>query len=208
MRTYQVLGLLAAGAAGLFHFVVRSPAGEPGTEFRPIIEADMPEGFPPPTPVGEIEVKRYPTYRMARADSRSGGSAFFTLFQHIKENDISMTAPVEMEFSSGESGKPTEQSMAFLYGKPTLGNAGEHGSVEVVDVRDMEVVSLGARGAFDGEKVAEAERRLQSWLAERADQYAADGPIRVMGYNSPFVPRDRRYYEVQIPVKRLGEVHR
>jgi hypothetical protein len=27
------------------------------------------------------------------------------------------------------------------------------------------------------------------------------GPMRVMGYNSPFVPRDLNFFEVQIPVK-------
>jgi hypothetical protein len=28
--------------------------------------------------------------------------------------------------------------------------------------------------------------------------------MRVMGHNSPFVPRDKNYFEVQIPVKVLN----
>ena len=27
-----------------------------------------------------------------------------------------------------------------------------------------------------------------------------------MGYNSPFVPRDRQFYEVQIPIRELSKV--
>lgn len=203
MKTFHVLGILTAASAGLFHFVMRTPAGEPGQDkFQPIVEAEMPAGFPPPTPVGQIEVKRYPAYRMARAESRSGESAFFSLFQHIKKNGIAMTAPVEMEYGPGKAGQPAERSMAFLYGKPTFGEPGADGTVQVVDVPEMAVVSLGARGAFDAKKIADAERLLQSWLSEHSDRYTVAGPLRVMGYNSPFVPRNRRYYEVQIPVEK------
>ena len=63
-------------------------------EFEPLIEADLPEGFPAPTPVREVELKTYPVYRIARADMKDGSDngAFWQLFQHIKKNDIPMTA--------------------------------------------------------------------------------------------------------------------
>ena len=57
--------------------------------FRPLIEAELPRGFPPPTPVGELELKQYPAYRMAQTDSASGND-FWTLFQHIKNHIIKL----------------------------------------------------------------------------------------------------------------------
>jgi hypothetical protein len=31
-------------------------------------------------------------------------------------------------------------------------------------------------------------------------KWIAAGPLRIMAYNSPFVPRDRNFFEVQMPV--------
>ncbi len=45
-------------------------------------EADLPTGFPEPTPVGEIQLKQYPAYRLARTASAKN-SGFFKLFAHI-----------------------------------------------------------------------------------------------------------------------------
>ena len=47
----------------------------------------------------------------------------------------------------------------------------------------------------------QAERRLSDWLAQNEQRYERTGPVRVMGYNSPFVPRTRQFFEVQIPIK-------
>ena len=90
---------------GIRHRLLRSPAGGPSinTDWRDCgehqlqadREAPLPDGFPTYTPVGEIEVKRYPAYRKAET---TGGVAFWTLFQHIKTAGISMTAPVEMTY--------------------------------------------------------------------------------------------------------------
>ena len=38
--------------------------------FEPLIEADLPLGFPAPTPVHSITRKTYPTYRMANTPSK------------------------------------------------------------------------------------------------------------------------------------------
>ena len=43
--------------------------------FRPRIEADVPAGFPAPAPVGEIVLKQYPAYRLARAEIHAIGLA-------------------------------------------------------------------------------------------------------------------------------------
>ena len=158
----------------------------------------MPAGFPDYTPVGEIEFKDYPAYRKARA---SGTTRFWTLFRHISQNNVKMTAPVEMDFGDPVAETFREGTMSFLYERPDQGSAGEHGSVEVVDVPAMRVVSIGCRGGRTSAAVMEARRKLLRHLAGNKD-YVVAGPMRVMGYNSPFVPRDRSFFEVQIPVRR------
>jgi hypothetical protein len=171
--------------------------------FRPVMEAPLPDGFPPPTPLGQIEIKKYPVYRLARTNmnGRSDeGRAFFTLFEHISTNNIAMTAPVELTFSSGRSSRPGEQAMAFLYKDLQIGRTGKKGDVTVEDVPERMVVSLGVRGQWNADRVAEAEKSLQDWLRARGE-YEAVGPLRVMGYNSPMIPEARRFAEVQLPVK-------
>ena len=191
--------IMTASLAGLLAtFVPR--AGADDTEFKPIVEAKMPEDFPEYTPVRDVQIKRYPAYRKAEADPNAG-RAFWTLFSHIKQNDIAMTAPVEMSYADGQS--PRESSMAFLYGRPDLGQAGRQGSVEVIDVAPMVVVSTGVRGPRTAESVADARDRLQNWLKTNDERYAADGELRVMAYNSPFIPRNRNYFEVEIPIRSL-----
>ena len=158
----------------------------------------MPRGFPKYTPVGQIEVKEYPAYRKATA---TGMGEFWKLFIHIEQNKVAMTAPVEMDYGDAKAQKPDERSMSFLYGSPDLGKAGSQGNVAVSDVPAMKVVSIGCRGSQTAASVAEAQRQLLDYLAENKDKYAVAGPLRVMGYNSPFVPRDKNFFEVQIPVK-------
>ena len=158
----------------------------------------MPAGFPNYTPVGRIEVKQYPAYRKASA---SGVAEFWTLFRHIKQNNVKMTAPVEMDFGDPLAKKSSNRSMSFLYERPDQGASGKQGSVEVIDVPAVQVVSIGCRGSQTAGAVAEAREKLLKYLSENKERYAIAGPMRVMGYNSPFVPRDKNYFEVQIPVR-------
>lgn len=169
-----------------------------GEEFQPIKEAEMPKGFPGYTPVGKIEIKHYPAYRKA---STSGMGEFWTLFQHIKQNNVTMTAPVEMDYGDPRAAKNKERSMAFLYERPDQGSAGKQGNVEVIDVPAMTVISIGCRGSRTTAAIAEAREKLVKWLDERKGDYVSAGSMRLWGYNSPFVPRDKNFFEVQIPVK-------
>lgn len=171
--------------------------------FQPLMEAELPRGFPNPGPLGEIRVKEYPAYRMAK--SKSGGTAFWTLFRHIKRHEIAMTAPVEMTYGDAESTRPAEQSMAFLYGEPEMGQAGVDGNVEVVDSQPVTVVSIGLNGQRGDSVIEQARDQLMKWIAGQSE-YEVAGSLRVLGYNSPFVPRDRQYWEVQVPVRVKGEV--
>ena len=195
--------LALSACVGLVVLTVRSTAGNrtQAEEFRPIKEAEMPPGFPDHTPVGQIEIKEYPAYRKA---STSGVAEFWTLFRHIKQNNVTMTAPVEMDFGDPRSRDSRSRSMSFLYERPDQGTVGRQGSVDVTDVPAMTVVSIGCRGSQTSAAVAAAREKLMNYLEANRGRYAVAGSMRVMGHNSPFVPRDKNYFEVQIPVKVLN----
>ena len=166
--------------------------------FRPIMEADTPPDWPAPTVVGEVEVKRYPPHRLARAATDRGrpDSLFSRLFDHIQGNDIPMTTPVEMT-GMQDDGPAT---MAFLYPDDQTGDLGQDGEVEVLDVPAATFMSVGLLGGSDSPLVPDAVELLRQRLADDADWRAAGEP-RVLGYNSPAVPDRISYAEVQIPVQ-------
>ena len=169
--------------------------------FKPRVEAPVPAGFPAPSPVGVVEIKKLPVYRMAKvANSGMGGNNFFTLFNHIKKNKIEMTAPVEMTMAE-KNGKYTESSMAFLYQETTLGKVGPQGNVAVLDTTECTVVSVGMRGSPSSENIDSARRWLLEKIKTTPQAYEIAGELKVMGYNSPFMPEKLRYYEVQLPLK-------
>ena len=96
-----------------------------------VSEANLPEGFPAAGPVDEVVLKTYPQHRLARVQSISGTDGmFWKLFNHIKRNDIKMTAPVEMSWTPKAAANPDgtldgdPNAMAFLYGSNQLGSAG------------------------------------------------------------------------------------
>lgn len=170
--------------------------------FEPLMEAPLPVGFPKPTPIGEIRVQQYPKYRLARTDmTLIEGRAFWTLFNHIKQREIAMTAPVEMSYSPNKDGKLDKSAMSFLYRNTEQGRLEVDGKVEVVDVPAQLAVSIGLRGDATKEKVTDAKRRLEAWLQVHGDEYEPSGTIRVLGYNSPFVADQKKLTEVQIPVR-------
>ncbi len=161
--------------------------------FQPLVEAPMPADFPKPGPVGHVTVKQYPAYRAARAKGRS---SFFTLFGHIQKNSVAMTAPVEMTMDDG--GSVTD--MAFLYESKSLGRTGSDGEVTVVDHPAATVISFGLRGEPSDEVLALARTAIEARM--RADGMTVAGPWRRLGYNSPMVANERRFSEIQLPVRR------
>lgn len=171
--------------------------------FRIKKEADLPKGFPEPSPLGEIQLKHYPSYRLARAFSKND-RAFFMLFNHIKSKKIEMTAPVEMRFDEADQ-KYQQIDMAFLYGAPDWGKLGDaDNGVTVEDIPAMSTVAIGLAGDFDPNASTYIDA-LESWLTRNASNYERDGKVRVMGYNSPFVRKSQRFFEIEIPVrKRAG----
>jgi hypothetical protein len=165
------------------------------------MEAPLPERWPEVTPLGEVRLKHYPAYRLARTRSGPENAAFFRLFNHISKKSIEMTAPVEMTFEPDKGGKLKQKDMAFLYGSPETGKTGKNEGVEVLDLPATDAVSIGLRGEENRESLAEARTRLERWIRQHADEYESCGPLRVMGYNSPLVSPEKRYYEVEIPVR-------
>ncbi len=183
-------------------------------------EADLPDGFPPPGPVGEVIVKTYPPYRMALVEGSALGQSadqddmFGPLFRHIQRNDIPMTAPVEMGYPATASAEATDgpdtptarrpASMAFLYGDPAVGAPGpdpRDSRVVVKDAPAVVVISVAVRGSYSDRNFEWGLARLESWLAENSGRYRPVGEPRYLGYNSPFVPSFLRLGEVQIPVE-------
>lgn len=168
--------------------------------FEPLAEAPLPEGLPGFQALDELERRHYPGYRMVRTGMKGGAmGAFWPLFSHIKANEIAMTTPVQIDY--GQQGERLrEVSMAFLYGSPKLGEAGNDGKVEVVDVPATVVLTIGSRGYDRPARVAELRARIEAWLAQHPEWQVA-GEMRTMGYNSPSVAAERRYFEVQLPVR-------
>lgn len=204
-------GWRAAEALQRVPEVIASPAGLRGgrdlmlrvrddLRFRPMMEAELPAGFPTPTLVNEIQVKQYGVYRLARVTETGGRNGrFMMLFRHIQKHDIPMTAPVEMTMS--EPSRNAETSMAFLYPSTATGATGPDDGVEVLDSTPHTVVSIGIRGRLTNTRMQEATGHLEGWLATHADTWQRDGEIRVMGFNSPFVRDSRQFSEVQIPIR-------
>ncbi len=108
-----------------------------------------------------------------------------------------MTAPVEMQLDTeGQSRK----NMAFLYANQNIGSTGEKGNgVEVVDLPAQAYLSIGIRGSESKQKIADAIEKIEAYLIEKK-RWRVTGKARLLGYNSPMVPTENRYWEVQIPV--------
>lgn len=171
-----------------------------------IQSAALPQGWPELTPVGTVEVKTYPLYRAAIVEdvdiAGTGEEPMFReLFQHIKANDIAMTAPVTMEYETNGSA-PEMSSMAFLYRKPDLGTVGKDGNVTVQDLAAATFATVGVRGDYNDRNFSRGLTQLRTWL-EGSDEFKAAGSPRYLGYNGPFVPKIARYGEVQIPVTNI-----
>ncbi|MHC5113708.1 MAG: heme-binding protein [Planctomycetota bacterium] len=167
-----------------------------------LVDTALPAGYPPPTPPGAVELKRYPTVRRAevtgRSDANRSASGFFPLFRHIQSRDIAMTAPVEVDYHEDA------WTMSFLYRTADLGPTGRDGRVRVVDAPSRTVVAIGIAGRSGMRTVSRGLESVDAWLAENTD-WVRDGEPRALYYNGPSVPARRQWAEVQVPVRRADE---
>jgi len=159
-------------------------------------ESPLPDGYPRPTAPGVVELKHFPSVRRAEfgGEGNAGDRGFWPLFRHISSCDIAMTAPVEMDMTDGGT------TMSFLYQTRELGPVGEaEMGVTVRDTEPVWVVSMGFAGVRSGSRVAAATAELER-LAGELEGWNSTGKTRWMGYNSPGVPRDRQWWEMQLIV--------
>ncbi len=182
-------------AACLLSLVIPAPAAEPGYKQ----ESPLPKGWPEPGPFDRVVRKKYPAYRAAFTKEGGPNGAFMKLFGHIKRNDIPMTAPVEMKMDdSGSKGLKMEQ-MAFLYQSPEVGKTGADGKqIEVRDVPAKEALSYAWQGPRDNARTAKAREAID---AELAKQNLKAETYRLLGYNSPFIPKAQQTHELQAVLK-------
>lgn len=157
-------------------------------------EAPLPEGWPTPGPYNQVAEKTYPAYRAAFTDGRGQTGSFWTLFSHIKRNDIPMTAPVEMAVEAGEDGGMQRNSMAFLYQNTQVGTPGKDGPrVEIRDIPETRVLAFAWMGPDSDGNLTKAKEALEAALAER--KVEAKG-FRLLGYNGPGTPNARKTWEL------------
>lgn len=166
-----------------------------------VSEAPLPEGFPPPSTPGRIVVKSYPA---SRTFSAGGGNAFFKCFSYLTLKRHEMTTPVVMDFPRGAtrgSSPPDGASrMHFVLERPSLDKTGKKLLVEVADMPKLAVVSIAHQGELTAGRLQEFEKMLRDY-AKTHKGLAIRGDLRVLGYNSPRVKPEKRFWEVQLPVK-------
>jgi len=176
------------------------------------ITTPLPEGYPAPTPPGAIEIKRYPLVRRAQFSGSMTPDlgmnlAFFPLFNHIKQRQIAMTSPVEMNYEGmGRNGnaKPSKWTMSFLYRNTDLGPAGvdpKDKRISIEDIPPTTVLSIGMKGSYELDQVNKGLSELRDWLSSQSEWEEAADP-RALYYNGPEVASDAKWSEVQIPVRR------
>ena len=169
--------------------------------------APLPAGFPTPTGPDKIEIKQYPAYRAATYNysgnlSEAGNQAFSSLFQHISNNNISMTAPVETRYplSTLESNEKTgEATVSFLYRNTDIYPQEIADNITVEDIPAMTVVSLGLQGGYSYESYQQGVEKLKNWLLKNPS-YQMVGQPRRLFYDGPYKPDATKRSEIQIPV--------
>ena len=177
--------------------------------------APRPEGFPPPTPADQIEVKHYSAYRAATFRyqgelSQAATRAFSPLYQHISSNQISMTAPVETRYprSTFEAvGTPFESGEAyvsFLYRSTDIYPKEIAQNIRVEDVPPMTVVSLGLQGSYSYQSYRENLEKLKNWLRQHRE-YEVVGEPRRFFYDGPYIPDAIKRSEIQIPIQPVAK---
>lgn len=196
-QSLLILGVVVVGVGALL-FWTYSAASAP-----------LPEGFPPPTAEGEIELKQYPAYRAATVQvtgdlANASSRGFSPLFRHISSNDISMTAPVETRYPTAtlqEGATQGEAAVSFLYRSLDIVPQEAAQDVQVEDMPPMTVVSIGVRGGYDYDIYTRSIERLQAWLLAHPD-YAVAGLPRRFFYDGPYIPDPLKRSDIQIPVER------
>jgi hypothetical protein len=201
MNLKAIILILSLFAIPVIGFMVYSTSSAP-----------LPEGFPPPTNAGQIEVKKYPAYRSGTYTykgklSQAANESFEPLFQHISSNSISMTAPVEARYPSitlkkqpnSDPDEVGEAEVSFLYRNESVNPKLIAEGIKVENHPTTTVLSIGVSGPYTYASYQENLARLQEWLGNHPSYRVAGLPRRFF-YDSPFTPDPFKRSEVQIPI--------
>ena len=152
----------------------------------------------PPSPVGTPELKTLPAGLLLQASAvgnyfEESNRLFRPLFSYISSHEIAMTTPVEARIEGAAMSFWVAESQRA---KVTASTA----AVEVVEIPQRWVASLGDRGGYSASNFAKTRDRLLAWLGQRKDVEAAGVPYAVY-WNGPFTPGFLKRFEVHIPVR-------
>lgn len=156
----------------------------------------------PPSPVGAPELKTLPAGVLLEASAKGNyfeqsNRLFGPLFSYISSHEIAMTTPVEAKIEGA--------AMFFWVANSQRAKvAGSTGAVEVVEMPERWVASLGARGSYSAQNFSKTRDQLLAWLGQRQDVEAAGPPYAVF-WNGPFTPGFLKRFEVHIPVRSVGQ---
>lgn len=159
-----------------------------------------PNAFPP-SPVGSPELKTLPAGLLLKATATgnyfdNSGRLFRPLFNYISSHNIAMTTPVEAQIDG-----------AAMFFWVSVGErakvAGSSGGVEVVEIPERRVASLGERGSYSPQNFSRTRDALLAWLNTRTD-VKPTGPAYAVYWNGPFTPGFLKRYEVHVPVSLAG----
>lgn len=157
----------------------------------------------PPSPIGAAELKTLPSGLLLKASAtgnyfEKSSRLFGPLFSYISSHAIAMTTPVEAKIEGA--------AMFFWVAKSQRAKvAGSTGAVEVVEIPERWVASLGARGSYSAQNFSKTRDQLLDWLGRRKDVEAAAAPYPVY-WNGPFTPGFLKRFEVHVPVRSVGRV--
>jgi len=173
--------------------VAQEPAPAQAEAPAYVSEAPLPKGWPAPGPYDQVAEKTYPKYRAAITKGGSGFS-FWTLFGHIKKQNIPMTAPVEMKMEEKDD-KMEKVNMAFLYQNTEVGKTGAEGKkIEVKDIESSKTLSYAWMGDDSKAQIKKAKEALKAALKKKGVTATS---FRMLGYNGPSTPKKKRTYELQ-----------
>ena len=153
-------------------------------------ESPLPVGWPEPGPYNTVTLKQLPEYRAAYTDSAFQGFAFMRLFRHINRSEIPMTAPVEMAL---DASKNRANGMGFLYQSPEVLGGSTHEKISVQTIPAQRVLSYTWLGP---DNAANREKAINAINTYAAEQNMTPGEFKLLGYNGPSVPRDKRTWEI------------
>lgn len=155
----------------------------------------------PPSPIGAAELKTLPAGVLLKASAagnyfEQSNRLFGPLFRYISSHEIAMTTPVEAKIDGA--------AMFFWVANSQRAKvAGSTAAVEVVEIPERWVASLGARGSYTAKNFAQTSDQLLAWLGQQKNVEAAGSPYGVY-WNGPFTPGFLKRFEVHVPVRSVA----